>query len=173
MIRCSQLKIRLGCVLKALVTVEVQAPCDLFLFPGSSDRRKHKIDILFGSCAVGNDAVVIKVTNNGKIEEALIGSDIRNVRHPFLVGTVCVEIPCQQIIIFVDRSGITVIFPASDFCKKIIFLHHPKNCLRIFVDSMSMSFILGTIGGDDTVLIVMRDANAAAAFCNEIRNILN
>ena len=41
------------------------------------------------------------------------------------------------------------------------------------VDSMSMSFILGTIGGDDTVLIVMRDANAAAAFCNEIRNILN
>lgn len=41
------------------------------------------------------------------------------------------------------------------------------------VDAMEMSFVLGTIGGDDTVLIVMRDANAAAAFCNEIKNILS
>lgn len=40
------------------------------------------------------------------------------------------------------------------------------------VDAMEMSFILGTIAGDDTVLIVMRDANAAAAFCGEIKNIL-
>lgn len=40
------------------------------------------------------------------------------------------------------------------------------------VDSMDMSFVLGTIAGDDTVLIVMRDSNAAAAFCGEIKNIL-
>ena len=40
------------------------------------------------------------------------------------------------------------------------------------VDAMEMSFVLGTIGGDDTVLIVMRDANAAAAFCNEMKKIL-
>ena len=32
--------------------------------------------------------------------------------------------------------------------------------------------ILGTIAGDDTVLIVMRDTNSAAAFCSEIRNII-
>ncbi len=41
------------------------------------------------------------------------------------------------------------------------------------VDAMGMSFVLGTIAGDDTVFIVMRDANAAAAFCGEIRNLLN
>ncbi len=41
------------------------------------------------------------------------------------------------------------------------------------VDAMDMSFILGTIAGDDTVFIVMRDTNAAAAFCGEIKNILN
>jgi len=41
------------------------------------------------------------------------------------------------------------------------------------VDAMGMSFILGSIGGDDTVLIVMRDSNAAAAFCGEIKNILS
>lgn len=41
------------------------------------------------------------------------------------------------------------------------------------VDAMEMSCILGSIAGDDTVLIVMRDSNASAAFCNEIKNILH
>ena len=41
------------------------------------------------------------------------------------------------------------------------------------IDAMSMSFIVGTIAGDDTVFIVMRDNNAAASFCGEIQNLLN
>ena len=41
------------------------------------------------------------------------------------------------------------------------------------VDAMNMSVVLGTIAGDDTVFIVMRDTNAAAAFCGEIKNLLN
>jgi len=40
------------------------------------------------------------------------------------------------------------------------------------VDAMNMSVIVGTIAGDDTVFIVMRDNNAAAAFCGEIKNLL-
>ena len=40
------------------------------------------------------------------------------------------------------------------------------------IDAMSMSVIVGTIAGDDTVFIVMRDNNAAAAFCGEIKNLL-
>ena len=41
------------------------------------------------------------------------------------------------------------------------------------IDAMSMSIILGTIAGDDTVFVVMRDNNAAAAFCGEIKNLLS
>ena len=41
------------------------------------------------------------------------------------------------------------------------------------IDAMNMSVVLGTIAGDDTVFIVMRDDNAASAFCVEIRNLLN
>ena len=41
------------------------------------------------------------------------------------------------------------------------------------IDAMNMSVVVGTIAGDDTVFIVMRDANAAAAFCGEIKNLLN
>ena len=40
------------------------------------------------------------------------------------------------------------------------------------VDAMKMSFVVGCIGGDDTVIIIMRDSNAAAAFCSEIKNLL-
>ena len=41
------------------------------------------------------------------------------------------------------------------------------------LDAMNMSVVLGTIAGDDTVFIVMRDNNSAAAFCGEIKNLLN
>ena len=41
------------------------------------------------------------------------------------------------------------------------------------LDSMKMSVVLGTIAGDDTVLVVMRDPNAAAAFCGEIKHLMN
>ena len=40
------------------------------------------------------------------------------------------------------------------------------------IDAMSMSVVVGTLAGDDTVMIVMRDNNAAAAFCGEIQNLL-
>ncbi len=41
------------------------------------------------------------------------------------------------------------------------------------IDSMNLSVILGTLAGDDTVFVVMRDSNAAAAFCGEIKHLLN
>ena len=41
------------------------------------------------------------------------------------------------------------------------------------IDAMSMSVVLGTLAGDDTVFIVMRDTNAAAAFCGEIKSLLS
>lgn len=40
------------------------------------------------------------------------------------------------------------------------------------LDAMNMSVILGTLAGDDTVFIVMRDSNAAAAFCGEIKSLI-
>ena len=41
------------------------------------------------------------------------------------------------------------------------------------IDAMNMGVVLGTLAGDDTVFIVMRDNNAAAAFCGEIKNLLS
>ena len=41
------------------------------------------------------------------------------------------------------------------------------------IDGMNMSVVVGTLAGDDTVMIVMRDNNAAASFCGEIKNLLS
>lgn len=41
------------------------------------------------------------------------------------------------------------------------------------VDGMEISYVVGTIAGDDTGLIVMRDAEYAREFCEELRGIIN
>ena len=41
------------------------------------------------------------------------------------------------------------------------------------IDSMNLSIVVGSLAGDDTVMIVMRDNNAAAAFCGEIKNLIS
>ena len=39
------------------------------------------------------------------------------------------------------------------------------------IDAMNLSTVVGSLAGDDTVMIVMRDNNSAAAFCGEIKNL--
>jgi transcriptional regulator of arginine metabolism len=40
------------------------------------------------------------------------------------------------------------------------------------IDSMNMNMVVGSLAGDDTVMVVMRDNNAAAAFCGEIKSLI-
>ena len=62
-----------------------------------------------------------------------------------------------------------------DYAQNIIVIHTLPglaNAAASAMDAMNMSVVLGTIAGDDTVFIVMRDSNAAAAFCGEIKSLL-
>ena len=63
-----------------------------------------------------------------------------------------------------------------DYAQNLIVIHTLPglaNAAASALDSMNMSVVLGTIAGDDTVFVVMRDTNAAAAFCGEIKGLLN
>ena len=63
-----------------------------------------------------------------------------------------------------------------DYAQNMVVLHTLPGlaaAAAAAVDSMQMRFVLGTIAGDDTVLIIMRDQNAAAAFCGEIKSLLS
>lgn len=41
------------------------------------------------------------------------------------------------------------------------------------IDAMDLNKVVGTLAGDDTVMVVMRDNNSAAAFCGEIKTLIN
>ncbi len=63
-----------------------------------------------------------------------------------------------------------------DYAQNLVVIHTLPglaDAAASAVDSMQMKFIMGTIAGDDTVLIIMRDNNAAAAFCGEINKLMN
>ena len=62
-----------------------------------------------------------------------------------------------------------------DYAQNIVVIHTLPGLASAAgsaVDAMNMSFVLGTLAGDDTVMIVMRDTNAAATFCGEIKALL-
>ena len=63
-----------------------------------------------------------------------------------------------------------------DYAQNIIVIHTLPglaNAAASALDAMNMSIVLGTLAGDDTVMVVMRDANSAAAFCGEIKSLMN
>ena len=62
------------------------------------------------------------------------------------------------------------------YAQNIIVIHTLPglaNAAASALDAMNISVILGTLAGDDTVMVVMRDTNSAAAFCGEIKSLMN
>lgn len=63
-----------------------------------------------------------------------------------------------------------------DYAQNLVVIHTIPGlagAVASAVDTMKLRFVLGTVGGDDTVIVVMRDNNAAAALCSEINNQLS
>ena len=63
-----------------------------------------------------------------------------------------------------------------DYAQNILVIHTLPglaSAAASAIDAMSLSVVLGTLAGDDTVFVVMRDNNAAAAFSGELKSLLN
>ena len=61
--------------------------------------------------------------------------------------------------------------PKGGYFVSVNTLPGLANAAASAIDSMNLSVVVGTLAGDDTVLVVMRDTNAAAQFCGEISNL--
>lgn len=62
-----------------------------------------------------------------------------------------------------------------DYAQNIVVIHTLPglaSAAASALDTMNMSVVLGTLAGDDTVMVVMRDGNTAAGFCGEIKSLL-
>jgi len=63
-----------------------------------------------------------------------------------------------------------------DYAQNLVVIHTLPGlagAAASAIDAMNMSVVVGTLAGDDTVMVVMRDNNAAAQFCGEISNLTN
>ena len=63
-----------------------------------------------------------------------------------------------------------------DYAQNIVVIHTLPGlagAAASAIDAMNMSVVVGTLAGDDTVMVVMRDTNAAASFCGEISHLTN
>ncbi|MBR2132499.1 MAG: arginine repressor [Oscillospiraceae bacterium] len=47
------------------------------------------------------------------------------------------------------------------------------NAAAASLDSMRISYVVGSIAGDDTVMLVLRDTESARNFCEELHDMLN
>lgn len=63
-----------------------------------------------------------------------------------------------------------------DYAQNIVVIHTLPGlagAAASAIDAMNMSVVVGTLAGDDTVMVVMRDSNAAAQLCGEISNLMD
>ena len=63
-----------------------------------------------------------------------------------------------------------------DYAQNLVVIHTLPGlagAAASALDTMNMSVVLGTLAGDDTVVVIMRDSNAAAGFCGEIKSLLD
>ena len=63
-----------------------------------------------------------------------------------------------------------------DYAQNIVVIHTLPGLAGTAasaIDTMNMSVVVGTLAGDDTVMVVMRDNNSAAVFCGEIAGLIN
>ena len=61
-----------------------------------------------------------------------------------------------------------------DYAQNIVVIHTLPGlagAAASAIDAMNMSVVVGTLAGDDTVMVVMRDNNSAAQFCGEISSL--
>ena len=58
-----------------------------------------------------------------------------------------------------------------DYAQNIVVIHTLPGlagAAASAIDTMNMSVVVGTLAGDDTVMVILRDNNSAAVFCGEI-----
>ena len=103
MICLRQVEVRLGCVLRPLVTVEGKSTSDLFLLQGLTNGVRSK-----SRGHVGAD-----FPRKDDLQHIARNRNIGNVRHPELIGLYLIKVSVQQIWVLMNRLLVSGIGPAT------------------------------------------------------------
>ena len=91
------------------------------------------MDRLLRTGLVCNNAVVIEISNDREIEEALSGTNVGNVRYPLLVWTLGSKVSVQQIRIAVQSFSVFHIPLPPYNGKQTVFIHNSEHSFGIAV----------------------------------------
>ena len=58
------------------------------------------------------------------------------------------------------------------YAQNIVVLKTMPGLASAALDSMDIAYMVGSLAGDDTAFLLMRDTDSAAAFCDEIKEML-
>lgn len=147
-------------------------------------KRQEKIMELISTHDIETQEQLLQMLQNEGFEstQATVSRDIKEMRivkELSPMGTYRYTARSQQVQgVFSER--LNTIFRQSvvsfDHAQNIVVIHTMPglaNAAGIALDSMKSGVILGTLAGDDTVICIMRDNNAAAAFCDEIHILMS
>ena len=148
-----------------------------------SQRQAKIMEIISNKNVETQEQLLIELQNAGfHCTQATISRDIKDLRiikeltsfgtYRYCVSTNEVSSSFSGKLNAIFRECIT----SFDYAQNIMVIHTLPglaSAAASAIDAMSLSVILGTLAGDDTVFVVMRDSNAAATFCGEIKNLLN
>lgn len=146
-------------------------------------RQAKIVEIISNKNVETQEQLLVELQNAGfRSTQATISRDIKELRiikeltsfgtYRYSVSTNEVSNSFSGKLNTIFRECIT----SFDYAQNILVIHTLPglaSAAASAVDAMSMSVVLGTLAGDDTVFVVMRDNNAAAAFCGEIKNLLS
>ena len=59
-----------------------------------------------------------------------------------------------------------------NFAEKLRTIFRESSAACAALDSMDVGYMVGSLAGDDTAFLVMRDTESATAFCEEIKEML-
>lgn len=147
-------------------------------------KRQAKIMEIISTTNVETQEQLLQALQNAGFQstQATISRDIKELRivkemtsvGSYRYTTVSREVPNGFL------GKLNTIFRESvtdfDYAQNFIVIHTLPGlagAAASALDAMKISVILGTLAGDDTVFLVMRDSNTAAAFCGEIKSLLN
>lgn len=147
-------------------------------------KRQAKIVEIISTTNVETQEQLLQELHNAGFAstQATISRDIKELRivkeltsfGTYRYTTAAREVPNSVL------SRLNTIFRESvinfDYAQNMVVIHTLPGLAAAAasaLDAMKMSVMLGSLAGDDTVLVIMRDNNAAAAFCGEIKSLLN
>ena len=147
-----------------------------------NDRQNHLLQIISEESIETQEQLLERLQSRGiKSTQATISRDIKELhlikepagqgRYRYAVSTHRTKLNFADRLRTIFRESITSI----DFAQNIVVLKTMPGLASAAcsaLDNMNIAYMVGSLAGDDTAFLLMKDTESAAAFCEEIKEML-